>query len=389
MRILHIIPDAALISGGPVAVVLNLTKSMLSLGHEVSIAATDYGIRPDDLPVPMQHLILSRCDFQKWRWSRKMKKQMLQAVQRAQIVHLHGMWEYPIWLGSQLSLQNGKPYVLSPCGMLEQWSLAQNRLKKQIYLRLCGRNIIDHVAFVHFASEREKIKSLPIVGPAIPEFVCPLGVDDRLLGQLPAAVSFRKRFPSVGKDKIILYFGRIHYKKQPDLLIKAFKFVLRAHPDTCLVIAGQGEEHYICSLKKLSSTLHINHKVFFTGALTGDAKEEALTAANIFALPSLQENFGIAVAEAMAVGCPVVISDAVDLSEDVTRAHAGVVCSATTEAFANALTQLLNDGDLMRQMGKNGRNYARAKFDWNKVAALLINEYEKILRSRNNHLCSS
>jgi glycosyltransferase involved in cell wall biosynthesis len=379
MKILYIIPDLSFTSGGPVAFVLNAAKAMIPLGHQVNIGATDHAFQREDFSHDLLRPILGRCDFKKWRWSGGMKNKLIPVIREADIVHLHGVWEYPIWLGGRICKELGKPYVLSSCGMLERWPLKQKRWQKSIYLKLIGKSVIDHAAAVHFTSEREKLESLSVIGAAIPNFVCALGVDGELSGNLPAPSAFRKRFAAVGEDRMVLCLGRVHYKKQPDLLIRAFKSVFEKYPNTCLVFAGPGEDRYLLFLKKLAADLRIGHKVFFTGMLTGDAKKEALAAADIFALPSLQENFGIAVAEAMAVGCPVVISDAVDLASDVRVANAGLVCSNSAESFTTAILKLLKDKSLRQQMGENGRRLAREAFAWPRIAQFLAAQYQEVI----------
>ncbi|MFA6599588.1 MAG: glycosyltransferase [Candidatus Omnitrophota bacterium] len=365
-------------------VVMNLVKAMGSFGHQMVIGATDYNFFQSGIPIDVRHLILGRCDIVRWRWSWNLKRKLVPAIRQADIVHIHGLWEYPVWMGAKICVQLRRPYVLSPCGMLDPWSMTQKKWRKKIYMILAGQQIISRAASIHFTSKQEKARSLPAMGHVMKSFICPLGVDNALFEHVPETQVFRERFPSIGDDKVILFLGRIHYKKQPELLIRAFKLVLSKYPNSHLIIAGPGNATYVDSLKRLSFELQIGSKVLFTGMLTGDSKKETLSAADIYVLPSLQENFGIAVAEAMSVGCPVVISDAVNLAEDVMAFHTGIVCQNTSEAFADAILKLLMNERLRREMGENGRKMAKEKYDWSKTAQTLISKYREMLTCLNH-----
>jgi glycosyltransferase involved in cell wall biosynthesis len=180
----------------------------------------------------------------------------------------------------------------------------------------------------------------------------------------------------------VLYLGRLHYKKQPDVAIRAFAKLRAGFPEAHLVMAGEGEAGYVAELRRLAGELGLAGSITFTGPLLGEEKLQALSAASVFLLPSLRENFGIAVAEAMAAGCPVVVSPGVDIAEEISRAEAGLVCSPEPGLFAEALAKILNSPGLSSSMGQNGKKLTSEKYRWTKIVGELTGIYAGILAAK-------
>ena len=146
-----------------------------------------------------------------------------------------------------------------------------------------------------------------------------------------------------------------------------------------LVFAGPGNKEYIDSLRIMAEKFGILERVTFTGILNRQAVREAYHAASIFVLPSLRENFGISVAEAMASGCPVIISDKVDLYVEVREAGAGLVVASELDELANAIMQLLGNEVDRKEMGERGKRLIQDKFSWEKVSEQLTHIYNNII----------
>ncbi len=377
MRILHVIPDVAPSSGGPPSAVLGMAEAQSKAGHLVAIAATDFG-RPELPSLNGIEIRLYPCDFARWRWSHKLKRGLIPHIKNADIVHIHTMWNFPVLAAASLCTALDKPYVLRPCGMLDPWSLSQRRWRKRLHLLCFGNEIIRKAAAIHFTSEQERTNSILSTGVRRP-FVCPLGVSYDDDAKLPDPAAFRKRFPELGQDLLILFLGRLHYKKQPAVLVRAFQKVAVKNPHVRLILAGSGNENFVQKLRNLVNDLGLKNRVLFTGMLSGLAKQEALAAADLFVLPSLHENFGISVVEAMAAGCPVIVSDQVNIARDIIRARAGIVCPAKASEIADAISKLIHDEELHKRMGENGRRLFQDQFEWRNVTRSLLNEYDRLL----------
>jgi len=213
-------------------------------------------------------------------------------------------------------------------------------------------------------------------------FVVPWGLPEAAYSGLPESGAFRQRFPELDGKRLALFLGRLHPKKQPEVALRAFAQACRGDDHAALVMAGPGEARYVQGLRSLARQLAIEKQVLFTGPLWGPAVREAYRAASVFVLPSWQENFGRAVVEAMAAGCPVVVSDRVDLAPDISAARAGLVTAPTTEATAEALRVLLGDDALREHMGRNGQILVQERFTWERAAGELVGVYEDILTGR-------
>jgi len=363
-----------------VTAIKGMAEAQAALGHGVTILATKIG--DETAPVLKGvEIRLYPCEFIGWRWSKGLAGALPSLVEKADIVHIHTLWQYPTWAAAGVCQSLGKPYIIRSCGMLEHWSLSQSSFKKRLYLLFGGNSRLKGAAAIHFTSESERINSLR---PS-KDFVIPIGLRSSAYENLPSELAFKKRFPVLENKKIVLFLGRLHYKKQPDVAIRAFALVYNDHPDACLVLAGPGDPNYVAGLDQLVHRLGIEKRVFFLGMLQGETVREAYRAAAFFVLPSFQENFGISVAEAMAAGCPVVVSEQVSLSKEVARANSGIVCSAEVKPTAEAMSRLLGDSGLREKMGINGRNLIVNQFTWEKVAADLIDVYSDILSNLHVH----
>ncbi len=376
MNILHVIRDLLPTTGGPVTAVQGIANAQSALGHNVAIATTyptdNYKLKGNF----KVHAYPSQ--YKSWCLSLGLAKALPRLIYEADIVHLHAIWEYPVLAAAKIARKLGKPYILRPCGMLDKWSLSQSAWKKNIYLRLFMNSILDNAAAIHFTLEGEKNNSW-YGSNANRNFVLPIGLPASAYQNLPACHVFFKRFPELQGLRIILFLGRLHSKKQPDVIIRAFQKVYAGNPDIHLVLAGPGEKDYVTTLKRLAKELKVEKNITFTDILVGNAVQEAYRAAELFVLPSLQENFGIAVAEAMAAGCPVVVSNKIDLALEISNAKAGLVCLPDVESTAQAMEQILKDKALRNSMGGNGRRLVLNEFTWDKIANELLLVKENIL----------
>jgi glycosyltransferase involved in cell wall biosynthesis len=380
LKILHVIPDLAPETGGPVTAVLGLAEAQAAMGHEVCIAASDYGL--DSTPrLDGVEFKLFPCRYNTWRWAPALGRYLERFVRAFDVVMVESLWQYSTFSAGRACRAANMPYVISPNGMLDDWSLSQKSWKKRPYMALIERNTLLGAAAIHLTSQGELDHS-NLNKWSVPKLVVPLGFKKSNFMTLPDSDSFRKSYPEVSNRRIILFLGRLHHKKQPDVLIRAFHEVQEDLADVCLVLAGSGKRAYVQNLRALAKRLGIHDRVFFTGILHGKTVSEAYRAASVFVLPSWQENFGLSVVEAMAAECPVIISEHMDLGPDIRRAKAGLVVSPNVEEIAAAIIRLLKDEDLALQLARNGRRLVLEKFTWQSCAEELSVAFEDILLGR-------
>lgn len=378
MKILHVIRDLSPATGGPVTAIKALVQAQVLQGHEVVVVSTDYGISSVNSVNSLgPAYVICHCTFGPWRYSPQMRDVLAIWVPWCDVMHVHTLWEYPTLVSLRSARKLGKPFLLRPCGMLDVWSMSQSRLKKRLYLALFARTLFAPPCLLHFTTKAEQLKSPALGNPDA--VVIENGVSEHALSeQSPDA--FLDIFPQLRDKRVVLFLGRIHPKKRPDIAIDAFAKVARQFPDTVLVLAGPYADAYRRELASLAEASNISDRTIFTGMLQGSALYGAYRAANIFLLPSMQENFGIAVVEAMAAARPVVISEHVDIRDYVEAGKAGIVCGVSSESFASALVCLLGQPQLAHAMGNNGRKVAENFFTWDRAANQLDQVYKRLVR---------
>jgi glycosyltransferase involved in cell wall biosynthesis len=379
LNILHVIRDLSRSTGGPVNALVGLAEAQAALGHRVTILATDRGedkMTPQDVAT---HLVPAYGGG--WSWSPRFGSELADLVPGIDIVHGHMVWDYPVWAAARQARRHGKPFILRPCGHLDAWSLSQKSLKKKIYLAALG-SVVRTASAIHFTSEGERRESLGAIGDR-PTWVIPLGVPHAAYTDLPSSDAFAARFPALRDKRIVLFLGRLHPKKQPEVAIDAFNRVAALDERLHLVFAGSSEAGYQAKLAARVTGLGLADRVTFSGLLRGEGVREAYSAAQVFVLPSFQENFGIAIAEAMAASCPVIISDHLDLADDIVSADAGVGSATDVGAMAAALQRLIADEALCRRMGKNGRALVLRRFTWPPIAAAMGDAYAQLIAAND------
>jgi glycosyltransferase involved in cell wall biosynthesis len=253
-------------------------------------------------------------------------------------------------------------------GQLQHWSLRQSRGRKRLLLHLIERRNLEAAAALHFTSRAEQLEAAALGLPAA-SFVLPLGVD------LPPIA--QRQPGAVGRPVQLLFLSRLHPKKQLPLLLEALALLRRRCPDAAwqLQIAGAGESTYEALLRQQAQRLGLEGQLEWHGFVAGEAKRSLLRQADWFVLPSAAENFGIAAAEALAFGVPVLLSPGVALAQQVTQAGAGHCIEPTVPGLAAALRQAVQQppSESMRQAA---RDLAAKQFSWSANTTRLLQRYQ-------------
>lgn len=239
------------------------------------------------------------------------------------------------------------------------------------------RSTLNRAAAVHFTTvaEAEDARRFGVVAPTL---VLPLGVNSAPV-TLDAAAQLRDRYSLPSDCTIALFLSRLHEKKRPDFLLRAFAQLNSKSSIYHLLLAGSGDVNYCDRLRALAQSLGITDSVTFTGFVSGMDKDLLLQGSDLFALPSYSENFGIAVAEALAASLPVMIASGVQIAPDITAAQAGLIVPDRLEDWTDALAKLLSSPMLRAQLGRNGQQLAAAKYSWPAIAQNLAQSYQEIL----------
>jgi len=267
-----------------------------------------------------------------------------------------------------------------PHGMLDPYSLKVKRLQKSLYFWMVERtNIIAARRLIYTTPEEARLVAAQF--SSLPRgVVIPLGGDAPFEDSEQLAREFFARFPTAQNRRVLLFLGRLHFKKGIDRILRSLPAVASAIPDVLLLIVGDGEPAYEAKLKASIQAQELEGHVLMTGRLSGRQKWAAYAAARLFLLPSRQENFAITVAEAMHMGLPVVISDRVNTWPYVEDADAGLVLEEREiDDLGNRVIPLLRDDSRLASMGARGRDYARRNLTWSGAAIRLLDCYNEIL----------
>lgn len=229
--------------------------------------------------------------------------------------------------------------------MLDPWfkrTYPLKHLKKMLYWPWAEYRVLRDARRVLFTTQEERLlarESFRLYRAN--EEVVAFGTRQPPDGSSTLRDAFLAKFPHLKGKRAILFLGRIHEKKGCDLLLKAFAAVRDIDTNAHLVIAGPDDGEYSANMRTLAKELGIDDRVTWTGMLTGDLKWGAFRTSDVFALPSHQENFGIAVAEALGSRLPVLISDKVNIWREVKQDGAGIVTTDTVKGTIDALTTWL------------------------------------------------
>ena len=286
-------------------------------------------------------------------------------------IHVHGLWQQSTYLAARTARRRRLPYVLSAHGMLEPWALKNKGVKKALYSRFVERANVGEANCLHALTlaEAEDYRHFGAKGPIV---VIPNGVD------APTTLSsrpFLEQFPLLEGRRIVLFLGRIHFKKGMDILIEAWKGVSKEHRDTHLVIAGPDFEGTRAAIEAQVTAAGVEDRVLFTGMLDGEMKWSALVAAECFVLPSYSEGLSVSVLEAMGAGVPVIISEQCHLPE-VAKHDAGLVIRADAADLRAALMQMLDNSETTnRAIGERGRQLVVSRYEWSSIARQMREVY--------------
>ncbi|WP_353932459.1 hormogonium polysaccharide biosynthesis glycosyltransferase HpsP [Okeanomitos corallinicola TIOX110] len=388
MKILQIVPSISLIYGGPSQMILGLSPALAKAGAEVTILTTntngDNGQESLDVPLnkPIQQngyeIIYFRCaPFRRYKFSIDLLKWLKNNANKFDIAHLHALYSPVISAAAMICRQQNLPYILRPLGTLDPADLQKKKQLKKIYTAVLERDNIAGAAAIHFTSEQEA-KVSERFGVKTKDLVIPLGV-------IPPKVStedVRSKF-SIPQDKpLILFMSRIDPKKGLELLIAALEKLLNQGFDFHFILAGTNPQDPIYEQKiksEIESSILKSHTTI-TGFVTGEIKTGLLKTADLFVLPSYYENFGIAVAEAMVAGTPVVISDQVHIYQQIIDSESGWVGKTSVESIFELLTTALFNLPECQKRGLNAREYALQNFSWDAIAQQIIQAYNQIIR---------
>jgi glycosyltransferase involved in cell wall biosynthesis len=391
VRVLHVIPSVSPLRGGPSRAVLAMVQALRDQGVEASILTTnDHGPGIDPTLRPgrwSEREGVPLLAFRRWSPPLAPLREFAispglvgwlgRHIRDYDLLHVHAIFSFPSTWAMVQARQAGVPYLVRTIGQLSPWSLGQSSGRKRWMLRLVERANLEGAAALHFTTRAERDEAAAL-GLAAPTLILPLGVRP----PESATAGATDVLPPAGNEGArFLFLSRLHPKKQLERLLQALAILMRRQPEAAwrLTIVGSGPPAYEQQLRALADRLGLAERCRWLGHLEGSAKQEQLLGADWLVLPSAAENFGIAVAEALVCGTPVIVSPEVAMAELVAEAGAGLVCSSEPEALAATLSgALAGPTAAMRQAAFN---LAEQRLAWNAIAAELRSAYAALVRN--------
>lgn len=398
MRILKITQSyyPFLAKGGPTVKVRSLARGLAARGNNVTVLTANLGLdhesarqlgavrhawgwsAEEDGVETIYLRVLGR--YRSFTWNPGALRWCRQNIGAYDVAHIYGIYD---WLGpvaAHVCHGRGLPYIVEPMGMFRP--IVRNIPLKWVYRWLVGDRILRHARYLVATSEQERLE-LEAGGIAPAQIVVRRnGIEGP--PALPAAGTFRRQWGITPDAKVILFLGRLEKKKSPELALEAFADWRRgagANRPAALVIAGPHEsDAYRASLESLAAQLGIRDDTLFPGALYGDDKWSAYRDADLFVLPSQNENFGNTAGEAVVCGTPVLVTDRCGIAPLV-KDRAGLAVPFDRPAFAAALAQLMDDDALRLRLRDGCAGVARA-LTWDEPLQEMEALYSKVVTVR-------
>lgn len=383
MRILRIIPSMDPAQGGPCQGIRNSIPAQDDLGVYNEVVCFDDPkasfFERDNFKVhalgPAKGPYSYCSNFAPW---------LLKNLQDFDVAIIHGLWQYSsygafrVWHELKKKGEMVPRLYVMPHGMLDPYfQRARSRrlkaIRNWIFWKLIERKVVNGADGILFTCEEELLLARETFRPYSPkaELNVGYGIQQPPSFQENFRTKFEEKCPAVKKGPYWLFLSRIHQKKGVDLLIKAYLKIKAAYAEVPeLVIAGPGlDTAFGQDLQKLSQ----GYPIHFPGMLSGAAKWGAFYGCSAFILPSHQENFGIAVVEAMACKKPVLVSDQVNIWREIEAGQGGIICKDTEAAIYNMLAEwLLKPVSERMEMGSNALQVFQELYTIEKAAAKMI-----------------
>ena len=371
MRILHWIDLWWKEVGGPIRSIGDLASEMDRRGHEVLIATAD----PRDAPEswlagspPKMHVF--RHGFM-GRVSSDSRGRLDALVRRADVVHLHGLWERSTHSVARAAARAGTPYVFSMRGVLDDWAMTQRPVRKRLFLRAIALRSVHGAAAIHCSSHGESRQVARRVGRdtvVIPNLL-----------RIERLLSIDRQEASSPR---VLFMGRLHESKGLHILLRAVAMLSSEGTSVDVDIAGPASAAEMKTVGALASSLGIADRVHLLGHLDDDSRIRVVSEAWIMALPTAQENFGNAIFESLAAGLPVVTSRGLDAEDELLASGGAILADRNPTAMRDALRDLIEDAPRRRSMGTAARNWCQRELHPSTVVVRFESLYSQAIDSR-------
>ncbi|MDZ8225839.1 MULTISPECIES: glycosyltransferase [unclassified Nostoc] len=386
LKILHYIPvyAPAWQFGGPVLSVSQLCEGLAALGHEVEVLTSNAGLNNQpELPInqPTIRNGVKVTYFQQEPGMGIHCPDMEEAVtaraKEFDIIHITGVWQRTSGAACKAAKHQGIPYIVSPRGALGPYSWQQKTAKKILYYLWQERFNVTNADGIHYTSKQElqECRWLKLPGQS---FIIPNGLNTKFWQPAKEEAKGWRKFQNFSEDDfIILNVGRLHHKKGLDLLPQALASL--QHLKWRMVFVGSDDDGTKGKLQQQFQVANLSDRVIFLDRCEPKELPAIYSAANLFVLPSLHENFGNVVVESLACGCPVLISEKVGLHNEVAEGCLGWVRSRVPSEWTKAIGELIQFPKKMQEVISASKKYVDSTYSIKKTALQMASNYFEII----------
>lgn len=378
MKVLNVnISIDSSIYGGTAERTYQLTRFLNKNGIDCTLLILDFGKLSDEIKRNLCgiKIISFPCLIKRFYVPLVSFKKLKSIIQDVDIVHFIGHWTVLNALVYYYARKLKKPYVFCPAGALSIYG--RSKLIKKIYNWIVGNKILNN-ASKYIAITQDEVSLFQQVGAKQQDIsLIPNGIDEQEL--IPSErFQLLNKF-NISNKKYLLFMGRLHFIKGPDLLLKAFAKIQNDFPDYHLVFAGFNDG-LLQTLQKTVKTLNLQDRVHFIGHVAGQDKMQLYHHATLLVIPSRKEAMSIVVLESGILGKPVLITDQCGFPE-VSDIEGGLVVPASVKGIEEGLRQLLKNQQTLLNMGEQLKKYIIENYTWDSQVAKLLHLYQKILQS--------
>ncbi|MGV6815334.1 MAG: glycosyltransferase [Phycisphaerales bacterium] len=383
MKIVHSIKNLNFSSGGPVRAIIDLSTKLAERGHDVTILTTQDTDAPEEWKSNPQSnprtVVIGDLALKGLYANSSQRKIIADTVNHADLVHAHGLWTPQAKRVTDAARKAGVPYIISLRGMLDDWCMEQRTTKKLVYLKLGGSRMLNGAAAIHSTAEGELAQSKKWF-PGAPGIIIPNLLNLDPYEQRPGKELAREKFPFFDSgDPVLLYLSRLHYKKGVEHLIDAVEILRKQGNPHRLIVAGTGDVAYEASLKSQTTRLGLDEYVAFVGLVVGEEKISLYQAADLFVLPTSQENFGFVLYESLAAGTTLLTTKGVDTWPELQNQAQSTICDQEANAIAESVAKLTSNPAELEEKGKIGRKWIFDEMNPDQIILRFEDMYNQVL----------
>jgi glycosyltransferase involved in cell wall biosynthesis len=377
--------------GGVVTSTVNLCEALVSAGHQVTVATCNVDANGDELDVDLGRPIfingvcvhyfsvnfIRKKLFFSWAQHIFLKKN----ISNYDILDVSAVWQFNGFLLSRLCVKKNRSFVLTPHSSYMKNAMfgVGNQIVKKVYFSLFGKHLIKNASAIHFLSDGEKLESIASVRGKY-SYTIPNGISEKLLKINPLSyASLREKLAIQKNDIVLIYAGRVHRKKQLELVIQAmYKLNQKGSVYKFIIVGSLDDDSYANQLKKLSIKLNQNKNIVWHDEVPSKDLATFFALSDIFCLPSKIEGVSMSITEAMKAGVAILTSWGTANASEINKDEAGIIVGQSGDEVAQAIKIMTSSEEVLESYKVNAQKSFSKRYSIDSVAAETVKYYRHI-----------